>query len=134
MGILGTAAANTVKFAIGRALPDRCAVTRSTRTQDPLTGAWTADDAVVVSGVPCRVDKSGLSPRERAIADRLGSVQTFTLMLSAYPGFWPGGAVDVRSSDHLTVTGDGTGTYEPAEDGGPVTDEMVREIICTRIG
>lgn len=133
MGILSTAAANSAKRAIEVALPDRAAITRVTRTQDPVTGGYTETEATYASGIPCRVDRSGLTPREREIADRFGSVQTVNIMLSALPTRWPGSVVDVRAADALVVTGDGAGRYEAAEDGGPTTDEFARTVICVKI-
>lgn len=124
---------DTQKLAIEVVMTDRCAVTRVTRTVDASTGGWTESTATYASSVPCRVDKSGLSPRERAIAEARGSVQTFNLMLSLHPSRWPGGVVDTRASDRFTVTGEGAGTYEAAEDGGPVTTELVRELVVIRV-
>lgn len=133
MGILSTAAANSAKRAIEVALPDRAAITRVTRTQDPVTGGYTESETTYASGIPCRVDKSGLTPREREIADRFGSVQTVNIMLSALPTRWPGGVIDVRASDTLVVTGDFSGTYEAAEDGGPTSDELARTLVAVKI-
>lgn len=115
------------------AMEDRCSVIRVTRAVDPTTGGWTDSEAVYASSIPCRVDKSGLTSRERAIAERLGSVQTFNLMLSMYPPRWPGGIVSTRAADRFVVTGQAAGTYEAQEDGGPTTTEVVREIVCTRV-
>ena len=133
MGILAPAAANAVKAVLGKVLPDTAAITRVTRTVDPTTGSWSESDTTYASGIPCRVDKSGLTSRERAIAEVRGSVQTFNLMLSAYPGFWPGGTISVGSGDRIVVTGEGAGTFEPAESSGPVTDQLVVEITCTKV-
>jgi hypothetical protein len=133
MGILNTAAANAAKRAIERALPDRCAVTRVTRAVDAATGGWTDSDATYATGIPARLDKSGLSPRERAIAEVRGSVQTFNLMLSVHPSRWPGGMPDTRSGDRFVLTGDSAGVYEATEDGGPVSDELAREIVVVRV-
>lgn len=133
MGILSAAAANAAKRAMETALPDRCAVTRVTRTVDPTTGGWSDTDVIYASSIPCRVDKSGLTPREQAIADRRASAQAVRVTLSVYPSRWPGGTPTTSASDRLVVTGDGAGTYEAGEDGGPVTDELSREIVAWRI-
>lgn len=133
MGILSTAGANAAKRALEQALPDRCAITRVTRTVDPTTGGYTESEATYASGIPCRVDKSGLSPRERAIADRFGSVQTVNIMLSALPTRWPGGVIDVRADDTLVISGDFAGTYQAAEEGGPTSDELARTLVAVKI-
>lgn len=133
MGILPAAAANAAKRAIEKALPDRCTVIRVTRTVDPSTGGWTDDDATYASGIPCRVDKSGLTPREQAIAARRASAQSVRLAISVHPSRWPGGVPNTSASDRFVVTGDGEGTYEAAEDGGPTTDELLREIVAWRV-
>lgn len=135
MGILSSAAANAARRTIEqRALPDQAAVIRMTRVVDPLTGGWTDTEAVYAQGIPCRVDKSGLSARERALAEVRGSVQTFNLLLSAHPSRWPGATISVRAGDRLIVTGEGAGTFEPAESSGPVTDQLTVEITCTKLG
>src|SRR5690349_9743967 len=110
MGILPAGAAQALAGTIEQALPDRAAITRVTRTQDATTGGWSEATATYASGIPCRVDKSGLTPRERAIAERYGSVQTFNLLLSAKATRWPGGTIDLRPSDRIVVTGDSAGT------------------------
>ena len=133
MGILSEAAAQAAATQIERALPDVAAITRLTRTQDPSTGGWSETEATYASGIPCRVDKSGLSPRERAIAERYGSVQTFNLLLSARKTRWPGSVISILSSDRITVTGEGAGTFEPAESSGPVTDQLVVELTAIKI-
>lgn len=133
MGILSTGTANAAKRAFEKVLPDTCAVTRVTRVVDPSTGDWTDSDATYASGIPCRVDKSDLSPREQAIAGRRASAQAVRVTLSVLQSRWPGGVPNTSASDRLVVTGDGAGTYEAAEDGGPVTDELLREIIAWRI-
>lgn len=133
MGILSTAAANAAKRDIEEALPDTCAVTRVTRTVDASTGGWAETEATYASGIPCRVDKSGLSPREQAIAARRVSAQAVRVSLSVHPSRWPGGAPNTSASDRLVVSGEGAGTYEAAEDGGPTTDELLRAIIAWRI-
>lgn len=133
MGILSTPAANAARRAIEKALPDRCLVTRVTRTVDPSTGGWVETDATYASGIPCRVDKSGLTPREQAIAERRTSAQAVRVTLSVHPSRWPGGTPNTSASDRLVVTGEGIGTYEAAEDGGPATDELSREIVCWRM-
>lgn len=132
MGILSAAAAQSVARAIEVALPDRCTITRVTQAVGS-DGGWTDTPATYASGIPCRVDKSGLTSRERDVAARLGSVNTYDLMLSMVSSRWPGGVPSTHASDTFTVTGDGAGVYEAAEPGGPVTDEMVRTIVCTRI-
>jgi hypothetical protein len=133
MGILSPAAANAAKRAIETALPDRCVVVRVDGAVDPSTGAWTGTVTPYASGIPCRVDKSGLTPREQAIADRRASAQAVRVTLSVHPSRWPGGIPTTSASDRLVVTGDGVGTYEAGEDGGPVTDELSREIVAWRI-
>lgn len=134
MGILSPADANAAKLAIEQALPDTCAVIRVTRTVDPTTGGWAESDTTYATGIPCRVDKKGdLTPREREIAARRSVAQVFNVVLSAHPSRWPGGVIDVRSSDRIVVTGDAAGTYEAGEDGGPVTDELAREIVAWRV-
>lgn len=133
MGILSTAAANAAKRAIETALPDLAAVIRPARMVDPLTGGWTEIEVAYASGVPCRVDKSGLTSRERAIAEARGSVQTFNLLLSAHPSRWPGSIPSIGAGDRIVVTGEGAGTFEPAESSGPVTDQLAVEIVCTRV-
>lgn len=133
MGILPAGAANALKGTIEMALPDRASILRPTHTQDATTGGWSETDAVYASDIPCRIDKSGLTSRERAIAERLGSVQTFTLLLSALPSRWPGGVVDVRASDRITVTGEAAGTFELAESGSGVTDQLVVELVCIKV-
>lgn len=134
MGILSTGAANAAKRAIETALPDLCAVVRVTNTVDQTTGGWVESTTTHASGIPCRVDKSGLSSRERAIAETRGSVQTFNVMLSALPSRWPGGVVSVGAGDRLVVTGEASGTFEPAESSGPVTDQLAVEITAVKIG
>lgn len=133
MGILATGAANAARRAIETALPDRASVSRVTRTVDPTTGSWTDSTTTYASGIPCRVDKSGLTSRERAIAEMRGSVQTFNLMLSAHPSRWPSGTISVGSGDRIVVIGEGAGTFEPAESSGPVTDQLAVEITCTKV-
>lgn len=133
MGIPSAGAATALKRAIEKALPDRCAITRVTRIQDTTTGGYTESEATYASGIPCRVDKSGLTPREREIADRYGSVQTVNIMLSALSTRWPGGVVDVRADDTLVISGDFSGTYQAAEEGGPTSDELVRTLVAVKI-
>lgn len=134
MGILSTSAANSAKRAIEIALPDRCAIIRVTRTQDPTTGGYTESEATYASGIPCRVDLYGQrTPSERPVAGRESAVTTIIVMLSAHPSRWPGGVVDVRATDHLVITGEGAGTYEPIDAGGPVTDDLARSVPCNRI-
>jgi hypothetical protein len=133
MGILSAGAAQALAGTIEMALPDVAAITRVTRTLDATTGGWSETTATYASGIPCRVDKSGLTPRERAIAERYGSVQTFNVMLSALATRWPGGAIDLRPSDRIVITGEAAGTFEPAESHGPVTDQLVVEIVAVKI-
>lgn len=114
-------------------MPDRCTVTRVTVTQDTTTGGYTEAEALFASGIPCRVDGLGLNPREYPVSGRQSSVAEFTIMLSASASRWPGGVIDVRPTDRLTVTGGGGGVYEPVSAGGPVTDEIVREVRANRI-
>jgi hypothetical protein len=133
MPILPAAAADAAKRAIERALPDRCAVTRVTSTVDPSTGGWSESTTAYATGIPCRVDKSGLTPREQAIAARRASAQAVRITLSVHPSRWPGRVPNTTTSDRLVVSGEAAGTYEAAEDGGPVTDELSREIVAWRV-
>ena len=133
MGILPASTAQALAGTIEQALPDRAAIVRVTRTLDTTTGAWSETESTYASGIPCRVDKSGLTPRERAIAERYGSVQTFNLLLSAKATRWPGGTISILPSDRITVTGEAAGTFEPAESSGPVTDQLVVELVCIRV-
>lgn len=132
MGILGSGA-DAVKLAIEVALTDRATVLRLTGTVDPQTGGRTEAASTYAQNIPCRVDRSGLSPRERAIAEMRGSVTTFNLLLSAHPSRWPGGTVSVQSGDRIVITGEGAGTFEPAESSGPVTDQLVVELTCVKV-
>jgi hypothetical protein len=134
MGILSAAKANAYRAKIERkALPDVCSVVRKARTQDATTGAWSESESTYASGIPCRVDKSGLSPREYALSDRFSAVSLYTISLSTVASRWPGGSVSVQASDRLIVTGEGAGTYEPVDSGGPVTDELLRELRANRV-
>lgn len=133
MGILGAEAEAPIRAALEIALPDRCAITRVTRTQDATTGGWSESEATYASGIPCRVDKRDLSARERGVGDRFSAVAAYTVALSTVASRWPGGVIDVRASDRLVVTGDGAGTYEPADPGGPTTDEFLREVPVNKI-
>jgi hypothetical protein len=132
VGILSAAAAQAAMRSVERALPDRCEVRRPTRTR-ATAGGWTEALSAVATGIPCRVDAGGLTPRERAEGGRLASDAAFSVSLSALPSRWPGGVIDVRATDTLVVTGDGAGTYQPTAPGGPVTDELLRTVPCNRV-
>jgi len=131
VGILTAGSAAAARRAFERALPDRLAISRIARTADGA-GGWTEGTTVYASGIPCRVDRSGLSPREREVAERLGAVTTVNVVLSMVASRWPGGVPLTLATDTFTVTGDAAGSYQPAEGGDPVTDELVKTIICTR--
>ena len=132
MGILNAAAANAAKRALEKALPDRCAITRVGPTADG-SGGWTEGETAFATGIPCRVDLRELSPRERAVGGRPTAIAAYTISLSTVASRWPAGTVDVRATDRLVVTGEASGVYEPADPGGPVSDELLRAVPANRV-
>jgi hypothetical protein len=114
-------------------MPDSCTVLRPSTTVVATSGDWTQGTATIATGVPCRVDAGGRSAIEALLAGRPQSQTYVTVMLSCNSARWPTGAVDVEPTDLLVVTGGGAGTYQPLSSGGPVSDEMVREVVCTKI-
>jgi head-tail adaptor len=99
--------------------PDTCQVQRVTLTPDGAGGqteSWST-----VATVACRVAPSGQSPQERAIAERVASVSTWTLTLPA--------ETDVRPADRLQV---GTRTFEVV---GVLARsfEIARRVVCTEV-
>lgn len=131
MGILRPAVEARVRKAVERALPDRCTIRR---VAQPVTGgAWTDTPSDFAIDIPCRVDKDQRYEREALLAGRLTTETSFVLLLSAVASRWPGGVVDVHATDVLVVTGDGAGTYEVLGEGGPVTDEYVREVRVKKV-
>lgn len=120
-----------VRLKFEQVMPDRCTVTRPTRTRD-TDGGWTEADATIAAGVPCRVDGAGRLPMTPFVAGGVATVAPYTVMLSVHPSRWPGGAVDLKATDTLTVTGGGAGTYQVLAPGGPTSQEMVREVPATR--
>lgn len=132
MGILSEAEAAPIREALEIALPDRCTIKRVGPTADG-SGGWTEGETDFATGIPCRVDQRELSPRERPIGDRVTAVAAYTISLSTVASRWPDDTVDVRATDRLVVTGDAAGTYEPADAGGPVTDEFLRAVPVNRV-
>lgn len=131
MGILSDAAMAPIKRALEIALPDRCTIKRVT-SADNGHGGWTESETDFVIDLPCRVDKDQRVERELIVAGRPGAESSFVISLSMVATRWPGGTVDVQATDKLTVTGEGAGTYEPIGDGGPVSDEFLREVRVTK--
>jgi hypothetical protein len=131
VGILSARAQQRIARAIEKALPDRCTVRRVGQVDDGH-GGWTEGEADVATAVPCRVDKDAQTDREAVVAGRPTAESYYTVSLSMVATRWPGGTVSVEAGDRLVVTGEAAGTYEPTGDGGPVTDEYLRAVRCTK--
>jgi hypothetical protein len=131
MGIQSAAAAAANRRKLEKALPDRCTVKRVSPIDDGH-GGWTDGETDFATGIPCRVDKDATMDRELIVAGRQTAESSFVVSLSTVASRWPNDVVDVKASDRLVVTGDGAGTYEPIGDGGPVTDEYLRTVRCTK--
>lgn len=100
-------------------MTDTCQVQRATLMPDGAGGqieSWGA-----VATVSCRVAPSGNLPQERAIAERLSSVSTWTITLPV--------GTDVQPADRLVV---GSRTFEVVE-ALARSLETARRVICSEV-
>lgn len=100
-------------------LPDTCEISRVTLEPDGAGGQTETWETIAT--VACRVAPSGQSPQERAVAERVASVSTWTITLPA--------ETDVKVGDRLTI---GARTFAVA---GVLarSNEIARRVVCSEV-
>lgn len=118
--MLTAAELTAMRATLNASLPDTCEISRVTLEPDGAGGQIETWETIAT--VACRVAPSGQSPQERAVAERVASVSTWTLTLPA--------ETDVRASDRLIA---GVRRFEVV---GVLAHsvEIARRVVCVEVG
>lgn len=108
-----------MRIELEKSLPDSCQIQRATKVSDGAGGS--TETWATVATVACRIGPTGRQPEERAIADRLTNLTSWTLTVPAL--------TDARVSDRLVV---GSRVFEVA---GVLarSHEIARRIVCIEV-
>lgn len=82
MALISDAHLTQMRDQAERLLTDTCDVLRFTTVSDS-EGGWTDTWATHLSGVPCRVAPTGLTPNERIIAEKFAAERVYSVTLPA---------------------------------------------------
>jgi head-tail adaptor len=102
-------------------LTDTVVVERRARISDN-EGGWTVGTPVEVYHDVGQVEVTGLTPQERDVAGRYQAVQYFSVSLLP--------TADVTTTDRVLWNGR---TFEVVATRGPVTNEIVREVLAVEV-
>ncbi len=102
-------------------LVDTVIVERRERVSDG-EGGWTIGSPVNVYNDVGEVTATGLTPQERDIDGRYQAIQYFSVTLLA--------GADVRSTDRVLWNGR---TFEVVAPRGPITNEILREVLAVEV-
>jgi head-tail adaptor len=118
-GLLSIASLARCRTVFAKSLAEACTISRNTRVSDGA-GGW-KDGWATVETTTCNVAPTGNQPQERAIADRLGSVVSYTIALPAETA--------ISASDRVVV---GSRTFEVV---GVIarTNELTRRCVCREV-
>ena len=118
--MLSTSDLAAMRTTLEVSLPESVGIGRRSQASDGA-GGYT-DTWSTVASVAGRVSPGGLTPQERAIAERLVGVQTWTITLPAL--------TDVRAADRLIV---GSRTLEVVGVLAPRSYELCTRCVCVEI-
>jgi len=108
-----------MRATVTESLPDSCTVQQVSFSSDGAGGG--SESWSDVTTVACRLSPTDRSPQERAIADKLQSLTSYTVTLPAL--------TDVKASDRLVI---GSRTFR-VEGVLARSDEIARRVECTEV-